>query len=56
MSGSEHIIQTRQSDASKATKRANMYTASAYREADLRVPKGVPFYFRYNHFEPETAV
>ena len=32
-----------------------MYTASAYREADLRVPKGVPFYFRYNHFEPETA-
>lgn len=33
-----------------------MYTASAYREADLRVPKGAPFYFRYNHFEPETAV
>lgn len=33
-----------------------MYTASAYHQDDLRVPKGAPFYFRYNHFAPETAV
>ena len=33
-----------------------MYTASAYREADLRVPKGAPFYFRYDHFAPETGI
>ncbi len=31
-----------------------MYTA--YREADLRVPHGAPFYFRYDHFAPETDI
>ncbi|CAJ0786595.1 HTH-type transcriptional regulator NimR [Ralstonia condita] len=29
---------------------------TAYREADLRVPKGAPFYFRYDHFQPETDI
>jgi len=29
---------------------------TAYREADLRVPKGAPFYFRYDHFAPETNI
>jgi len=29
---------------------------TAYREADLRVPNGAPFYFRYDHFAPETDI
>jgi len=55
MSGSKHILQIRQHHPSKATTVADtLYTA--YREADLRVPKGAPFYFRYDHFEPETDI
>lgn len=39
----------------KATAVADtVYTA--FRGADLRVPKGIPFYFRYDHFEPEIDI